>query len=149
MPRAMRGGTPSRPRVIHHIQHAGVAAPMRGVTFLAHELRLGAHNVLGGQRRGVFRIVQKFPRYVTVTRHHDGRISIVGSCDAGNRVLGCLDRHLPGVKASVQKVDIATPLTVWHSARAWRGAFEGRLPTSEAFKHVPKQLPRLDILRTT
>ena len=41
-------------------------------------------------------------------------------------------------------VDIATPLTFWRSARSWRGAFEGWLPTSEAFKHVPKQLPGLD-----
>jgi phytoene dehydrogenase-like protein len=61
-----------------------------------------------------------------------------------DRVLGCLDQHLPGVKASVQMVDIATPLTFWRSARAWRGAFEGWLPTSDAFKHVPKQLPGLD-----
>ena len=63
---------------------------------------------------------------------------------AAERVLGCLDQHLPGVKASVQMVDIATPLTFWRSARAWRGAFEGWLPTSEAFKHVPKQLRGLD-----
>ncbi len=63
---------------------------------------------------------------------------------AADRVLGHLDQHLPGVKASVRMVDIATPLTFWRSARAWRGAFEGWLPTSEAFKHVSKQLPGLD-----
>jgi phytoene dehydrogenase-like protein len=40
-------------------------------------------------------------------------------------------------------VDLATPLTFWRSARAWRGAFEGWLPSS-AFTHVPKQLPGLD-----
>jgi phytoene dehydrogenase-like protein len=40
--------------------------------------------------------------------------------------------------------DIATPLTFWRNARSWRGAFEGWLPTSDAFKHVPKQLPGLD-----
>ena len=62
---------------------------------------------------------------------------------AADRVLGCLDQYLPGVKASVQMVDIATPLTFWRSARAWRGAFEGWLPT-EGFKHVSKQLPGLD-----
>jgi phytoene dehydrogenase-like protein len=61
-----------------------------------------------------------------------------------DRVLTSLDQHLPGVKAHVQMVDLATPLTFWRSARAWRGAFEGWLPTSEAFKHVPKQLPGLD-----
>jgi phytoene dehydrogenase-like protein len=40
-------------------------------------------------------------------------------------------------------VDLATPLTFWRSARAWRGAFEGWLP-SGAFTHVPKQLAGLD-----
>ena len=63
---------------------------------------------------------------------------------AADRVLACVDRHLPGVKTAVQMVDLATPLTFWRSARAWRGAFEGWLPTSEAFTHVPKQLAGLD-----
>ena len=62
----------------------------------------------------------------------------------GERELACLDHHLPGVKGAAQMADLATPLTFWRSARAWRGAFEGWLPTSEAFRHVPKQLPGLD-----
>ena len=61
-----------------------------------------------------------------------------------SRLLDCLDQHLPGVKAGVQMVDVVTPLTFWRSARAWRGAFEGWMPTSDAFKHVPKRLPGLD-----
>jgi phytoene dehydrogenase-like protein len=40
-------------------------------------------------------------------------------------------------------VDVATPLTFWRSARAWRGAFEGWLP-SNTFTHVSKQLPGLE-----
>jgi phytoene dehydrogenase-like protein len=40
-------------------------------------------------------------------------------------------------------VDVATPLTFWRNARAWRGAFEGWLP-SNPFTHIPKQLPGLD-----
>jgi phytoene dehydrogenase-like protein len=63
---------------------------------------------------------------------------------AAERILTCLDRYLPGVKAGVQMVDIATPLTFWRNARAWRGAFEGWIPTSNAFKHVPKELPGLE-----
>ena len=63
---------------------------------------------------------------------------------AADRVLGRLEQHLPGVKGSVKMVDIATPLTYWRSARAWRGAFEGWLPTLDSFKHVSKQLPGLD-----
>jgi phytoene dehydrogenase-like protein len=63
---------------------------------------------------------------------------------AADRVLTCLDQHLPGVKASTEMVDVATPLTYWRSARSWRGAFEGWIPTSNAFKHVPKDLPGLE-----
>ncbi len=59
------------------------------------------------------------------------------------RVLDRLQHYLPQVEDRVQMIDIATPLTYWRSARAWRGAFEGWLPTSEAFKHVSKQLPGL------
>jgi len=64
--------------------------------------------------------------------------------DTAKRVLHALEQHLPRVKGHVQMTDIATPLTFWRSARSWRGAFEGWLPTSDAFKHVPKQLPGLD-----
>jgi phytoene dehydrogenase-like protein len=60
---------------------------------------------------------------------------------AADSVLASIDRFLPGVKAGVQAVDIATPLTFWRSARAWRGAFEGWIPTT--FTHVPKQLAGL------
>jgi phytoene desaturase len=61
-----------------------------------------------------------------------------------DRVLTSIDRHIPGVKAGVEMTDVATPLTFWRNARAWRGAFEGWTPTSNAFKHVPKQLQGLD-----
>jgi phytoene dehydrogenase-like protein len=61
-----------------------------------------------------------------------------------SRVLACLDRQLPGVQAGAKMADVATPLTFWRSARAWRGAFEGWIPTSNMFKHVAKQLPGLD-----
>jgi len=64
--------------------------------------------------------------------------------DTGARVLEAIEQHLPRVKGTVEMTDVATPLTFWRSARSWRGAFEGWLPTSDAFKHVPKQLPGLD-----
>jgi len=64
--------------------------------------------------------------------------------DTTRRVLDAIEQHLPHVNGHVQMTDIATPLTFWRNARSWRGAFEGWLPTSDAFKHVPKQLPGLD-----
>jgi phytoene dehydrogenase-like protein len=63
---------------------------------------------------------------------------------AADRILTCLDGYLLGVKAHTQMVDLATPLTFWRNARAWRGAFEGWMPTSDAFKHVSKELPGLE-----
>jgi phytoene dehydrogenase-like protein len=64
--------------------------------------------------------------------------------DTTMRVFDAIEQHLPDVKGNVQMTDIATPLTFWRNARSWRGAFEGWLPTSDVFKHVPKQLPGLD-----
>jgi phytoene dehydrogenase-like protein len=64
--------------------------------------------------------------------------------DTTERVLTCIDRYLPGVKTHARVADLATPLTYWRNARAWRGAFEGWLPSSNAFKHVSKQLPGLE-----
>ena len=43
--------------------------------------------------------------------------------------------------------DVATPLTFWRNARAWRGAYEGWMPSTDNFmQHVPKTLPGLDRL---
>jgi phytoene dehydrogenase-like protein len=63
---------------------------------------------------------------------------------AATRVLASIDRYLPGVKANVQMVDLATPLTFWRNARSWRGAFEGWIPSSNALRHVPKELHGLE-----
>jgi phytoene dehydrogenase-like protein len=60
-----------------------------------------------------------------------------------DRVLGSIDQYLPGIKGAVKIVDLATPLTYWRNARVWRGAFEGWLPSSNALKHVPKELSGL------
>lgn len=61
-----------------------------------------------------------------------------------DRLVTCIDRYLPGTKAAVKMIDIATPLTFWRNARTWRGAFEGWLPSSNVFTHVPKTLPGLE-----
>lgn len=62
---------------------------------------------------------------------------------AAATVLDRLDRYLPGIKENVRMTDVATPLTYWRHCRAWRGAFEGWLPGTNALKHVPKELPGL------
>jgi phytoene dehydrogenase-like protein len=48
------------------------------------------------------------------------------------RVLLAIERYLPGVERACQLWDVATPLTFWRSARSWRGAYEGWLPSGRA-----------------
>ncbi|MEI9941888.1 MAG: NAD(P)/FAD-dependent oxidoreductase [Pseudomonadota bacterium] len=62
----------------------------------------------------------------------------------GAAALERLDRYLPGVQAAARISDLATPLTFWHTARSWKGSYEGWLPTSESmFGHIKKTLPGL------
>lgn len=44
-----------------------------------------------------------------------------------------LEPCFPNLRESVRMRDVATPLTYWHTARSWRGAYEGWLPTTESF----------------
>lgn len=63
---------------------------------------------------------------------------------SAEQVLACIDRYLPGTRGATRMTDIATPLTFWRSARSWRGAYEGWVPTPKTFAHVPKELPGLE-----
>jgi phytoene dehydrogenase-like protein len=63
---------------------------------------------------------------------------------AANAILASIARVIPGVQDDVRMTDLATPLTYWQTARAWRGAFEGWLPTSPTLAHVPKTLSGLE-----
>ena len=67
----------------------------------------------------------------------------------GEVALAQLGKQIPGlVPSTVRMVDIATPLTFWTSARSWRGAYEGWLPSSESFfGQVRKTLPGAAPLR--
>lgn len=58
--------------------------------------------------------------------------------------LTALAPHFDGLRAAVRLRDVATPLTYWSTARSWRGAFEGWLPTTDAvFAHPSKTLAGL------
>ena len=53
--------------------------------------------------------------------------------------------HFAGLRTAVRMVDTATPLTYWNMARAWRGAYEGWMPSPDAFfSHINKRLRGLD-----
>lgn len=55
-----------------------------------------------------------------------------------------LEGFFPGMTGKVRMLDMATPLTFWRHARSWRGAYEGWMPSADAFfGHVSKTLPGL------
>lgn len=55
-----------------------------------------------------------------------------------------IEACLPGVKQAMRVSDVATPLTYWNAVRSWRGAYEGFMPTPDAFfGHIDKRLPGL------
>ncbi len=61
------------------------------------------------------------------------------------RLVGVLAPHFSGLPDVVRMTDIATPLTYWHTARSWRGAFEGWMPSADAiFARLRKRLTGLD-----
>jgi len=63
---------------------------------------------------------------------------------AGEIALSQIARQIPAVAGAVRMVDVATPLTFWTSARSWRGAYEGWMPTGEMFLGPSrKTLPNL------
>lgn len=64
--------------------------------------------------------------------------------EVAERARELLAPHIPGLGGDVHMSDVATPLTFWRSARSWRGAYEGWMPSSDNFlQHVPKTLPGL------
>jgi phytoene desaturase len=60
-------------------------------------------------------------------------------------VLTALSAHFPKLRAQVRQTDVATPLTYWNTARSWRGAFEGWMPSAGGtFGRVNKKLAGLE-----
>jgi hypothetical protein len=61
------------------------------------------------------------------------------------RLIAKLEPLFPDLRPAIRMVDVATPLTYWRTARSWRGAYEGWLPTSDAFTgHIGKKLSGLE-----
>lgn len=66
---------------------------------------------------------------------------------AGQILLEAIDRNLPGLglAAACRMRDVATPLTYWTTARSWRGAYEGWMPSDGSLPppRLPHRLPGL------
>ncbi|HTV19187.1 MAG TPA: NAD(P)/FAD-dependent oxidoreductase [Polyangiaceae bacterium] len=60
---------------------------------------------------------------------------------AGQVLLDAIDRSLPGVgiSSACRMTDVATPVTYWTTARSWRGAYEGWLPSDGSMP--PPRIP--------
>jgi phytoene desaturase len=64
---------------------------------------------------------------------------------AGKILLEAIERCLPGVEAACRMSDVATPLGYWTTARSWRGAYEGWMPSEGSLlaSSLPHRLPSL------
>jgi phytoene desaturase len=74
-----------------------------------------------------------------------GTESAAEKARVAERVLSVIERYLPGMHDACRMSDVATPLTYWNTARSWRGAYEGWLPSGNAgvSAHLPHRLPGL------
>ena len=61
------------------------------------------------------------------------------------QVITALDQRFPGLAASVEMYDVATPMTWERYTGNWRGSYEGWLPTAQSLRlRMSKTLPGLD-----
>jgi phytoene dehydrogenase-like protein len=59
-------------------------------------------------------------------------------------VIDVLEKRIPGVRAVVEVVDVATPASIFRYTGNWKGSMEGWLPTPRTgFKPLPTTLPGL------
>jgi phytoene desaturase len=71
------------------------------------------------------------------------------ACQAEKRqieqdAVAILEKHLPGITAHIEVIDIATPKTGVRYTGVWHGAYEGFMPTSKNItKSLKMTLPRL------
>jgi phytoene dehydrogenase-like protein len=64
---------------------------------------------------------------------------------AADAVVAALDCFVPGLKASVETVDVATPATFIRYTNNWHGSYEGWLPSSASImSSLPKTLDGLE-----
>jgi phytoene dehydrogenase-like protein len=60
-------------------------------------------------------------------------------------VIDVLDKHVPGVRAAIETIDVSTPATVIRYTGNWKGTMEGWLVEPGAsFKPLPSTLPGLN-----
>ena len=59
-------------------------------------------------------------------------------------VIDVLEKRIPGARAAIEVVDVATPASIFRYTGNWKGSMEGWLPTPRTgFRPLPKTLPGL------
>jgi phytoene dehydrogenase-like protein len=65
--------------------------------------------------------------------------------EAARRILAALETFVPGLSASVETIDVATPCSFIRYTNNWHGSYEGWLPTGGSLgKRMARTLPGLD-----
>ncbi|MBL8965457.1 MAG: NAD(P)/FAD-dependent oxidoreductase [Spirochaetaceae bacterium] len=82
--------------------------------------------------------------YWTGLKAKDPAAYAAEKAETARKLIGALDRFVPGLAAAVETVDLATPATFIRYTNNWRGSYEGWLPTGGAMgKKIARTLPGL------
>ena len=77
--------------------------------------------------------------------HHDNAAYALAKERLAADLLAALEPVLPGIGQAVLTTDVATPYTFWRFTRAWRGSYEGWMPTAERMSaRMENTLPGLE-----
>jgi len=83
--------------------------------------------------------------YWTELRERDRAAYEAEKKETARKAIAALDGFVPGLAASVQTVDVATPCSFIRYTNNWHGSYEGWLPTNGSFgKKISRTLPGLE-----
>lgn len=97
-----------------------------------------------GKTSAVVMIETPNDAYWTALRDRDRKAYEAEKAETARKVVAALDPLVPGLMASVETVDVATPCSFIRYTNNWHGSYEGWLPTIESFgKKISRTLPGL------
>jgi phytoene desaturase len=85
-----------------------------------------------GKTAAVVMIETRNDQYWTRLRSEDPAAYAAEKQVTATKVIGALDCYIPGLKSSVEVVDVATPATFIRHTNNWHGSYEGWLPLAGA-----------------
>ena len=92
-----------------------------------------------GRTAGVVILKTRNDSYWTGLRESDPAAYAEEKQAAAEKVIAALDRSVPGLRDSVETIDVATPSTFIRYTNNWHGSYEGWLPAVDAGDASPRK----------